>query len=125
MLGDWGAHIIDFAHDFLKLGQPTQISPLLMEDHNNVIFPLSSHIKMQFPARSKKLPAWNSPGAMAAAITRRWPSSIMPAARPATGRGGHAPASGGWKIRSARSSHSGSSNIVSPIPNTASNTPRP
>ena len=57
MLGDWGAHIIDFAHDFLKLGQPTQISPLLMEDHNNVIFPLSSHIKMQFPARSKKLPA--------------------------------------------------------------------
>jgi len=57
MLGDWGAHIIDFVHDFLKLGQPTKISPLLMEDPNNVIFPLSSHLRMSFPKRGKNLPA--------------------------------------------------------------------
>ena len=57
MLGDWGAHIIDFAHDFLKLGQPTKIMPLLMEDANNVIFPLSSHLTMNFPKRGKNLPA--------------------------------------------------------------------
>ena len=100
MLGDWGAHIIDFAHDFLKLGQPTQISPLLMEDHNNVIFPLSSHIKMQFPARSKNCRPWNSPGAMATAITRGGRAISYRRQGPATGRGGHAPASGGWKIRS-------------------------
>ncbi len=56
MLGDWGAHIIDFAHDFLKLGQPTKITPLRMDDHNDVIFPLSSHMTMQFPKRGK-LPA--------------------------------------------------------------------
>ncbi|MGB0580303.1 MAG: Gfo/Idh/MocA family oxidoreductase [Limisphaerales bacterium] len=57
MLGDWGAHIIDFVHDFLRLGQPTKISPILMEDANNVIFPLSSHLRMNFPKRSKNLPA--------------------------------------------------------------------
>jgi predicted dehydrogenase len=51
MLGDWGAHIIDFAHDFLQLGQPTRITPLRMDDHNQVIFPLSSHLRMSFPAR--------------------------------------------------------------------------
>ncbi len=56
MLGDWGAHIIDFAHDFLKLGQPTQITPLRMDDHNEVIFPLSSHLRMQFPKRGKRPP---------------------------------------------------------------------
>ncbi len=54
MLGDWGAHIIDFAHDFLKLGQPTQITPLRMDDHNEVIFPLNSHMRMQFPKRGKR-----------------------------------------------------------------------
>jgi predicted dehydrogenase len=57
MLGDWGAHIIDFAHDFLKLGQPEKISPLLIEDPNDVIFPLKSHLRMNFPARGKDLPA--------------------------------------------------------------------
>jgi len=51
MLGDWGAHIIDFVHDFLKLGQPTKLTPLLIDDLNDVLFPLSSHLKMQFPKR--------------------------------------------------------------------------
>ena len=57
MLGDWGAHIIDFAHDFLKLGQPTKITPLRMDDRNDVIFPLNSHLKMHFPSRGDDLPA--------------------------------------------------------------------
>jgi predicted dehydrogenase len=57
MLGDWGAHIIDFAHDYLKLGLPTKVEALMMDDHNNVIFPLSSHIRMQFPERGNGRPA--------------------------------------------------------------------
>lgn len=53
MLGDWGAHIIDFVHDFLHLGQPTKLTPHLMDDHNEVIFPLSSRLTMQFPKRGE------------------------------------------------------------------------
>lgn len=53
MLGDWGAHIIDFVHDFLDLGQPEKLSPILMDDANDVIFPLSSQLVMQFPKRGK------------------------------------------------------------------------
>ncbi|HAV63481.1 MAG TPA: oxidoreductase [Verrucomicrobiales bacterium] len=51
MLGDWGAHIIDFVHDFLELGQPTRLTPIKMDDHNEVIFPLNSQLVMQFPKR--------------------------------------------------------------------------
>ena len=117
MLGDWGAHIIDFAHDFLKLGQPTQISPLLMEDYNNVIFPLSSHIKMQFPARSKKLPAVE--------LTWRDGRGYHPKVAEQYHAGGKAPRLGGagtllhradGKYALTRGSHSGSSNIVSADP---------
>ena len=57
MLGDWGCHIVDFAHDYLKLGLPTKITPLKMVDHNHVIFPESSQIKMHFPARGAGMPA--------------------------------------------------------------------
>lgn len=57
MLGDWGAHIIDFAHDYLELGLPTKIEALEMTDHNEVIFPLNSRIAMHFPARGEKHPA--------------------------------------------------------------------
>ena len=57
MLGDWGAHIIDFAHDFLKLGLPTKIEAIEMADHNQVIFPLISKLAMHFPARGEGLPA--------------------------------------------------------------------
>lgn len=53
MLGDWGAHIIDFVHDFLELGQPTRITPLRIDDPNDVLFPLSTHLSMQFPARGE------------------------------------------------------------------------
>ena len=57
MLGDWGAHIVDFAHNYLKLGLPTKVEALSMDDHNKVIFPLSSQIRMQFPKRGAGLPA--------------------------------------------------------------------
>lgn len=57
MLGDWGAHIIDFAHDHLKLGLPTTIRAIDMADHNRVIFPCSSKLSMHFPARGEGLPA--------------------------------------------------------------------
>lgn len=57
MLGDWGAHIIDFAHDWLKLGLPTQIKAHEMTDHNKVIFPLVSKLSMHFPERGEGLPA--------------------------------------------------------------------
>ncbi|MFT7078318.1 MAG: putative dehydrogenase [Planctomycetota bacterium] len=51
MLGDWGAHIIDFVHEFLELGQPTQLTPLRIDDPNDVLFPLSSQLRMKFPKR--------------------------------------------------------------------------
>lgn len=57
MFGDWGCHIIDFAHHYLKLGLPTSISPLRLDDFNKIIFPLTSHIRFQFPERGPKLPA--------------------------------------------------------------------
>jgi predicted dehydrogenase len=57
MFGDWGAHIIDFAHDHLKLGLPTRITPLALADYNRVSYPLSSDIRFEFPARGEKLPA--------------------------------------------------------------------
>jgi predicted dehydrogenase len=57
MLGDWGAHIIDFAHDFLKLGLPTTIEAIEMADHNQIIFPLISKLAMRFPERGDGLPA--------------------------------------------------------------------
>ncbi|TWT78786.1 putative oxidoreductase YvaA [Planctomycetes bacterium CA13] len=53
MLGDWGAHIVDYAHDKLNLGLPTQLKSLYMEDHNDIFYPLSSHLSMQFPARGE------------------------------------------------------------------------
>ncbi len=57
MFGDWGCHIIDYVHDYLKLGLPTAITPLRLDDHNKVIFPLTSYIRFQFPERGPKLPA--------------------------------------------------------------------
>lgn len=67
MFGDWGAHIIDYVHHYLKLGLPTEINPIELIDYNQVSFPLSSHIQMKFPKRGKKLPPvelmWKAGGA--------------------------------------------------------------
>ncbi|MBF0198945.1 MAG: Gfo/Idh/MocA family oxidoreductase, partial [Planctomycetes bacterium] len=40
MLGDWGAHLLDFVHDKLELGLPTNINATRMDDHNHHLFPL-------------------------------------------------------------------------------------
>ncbi len=56
IFGDWGAHILDFAHDFLKLGLPTRVDTLEMRDHGHLIFPTFSKLSMKFPARGDGLP---------------------------------------------------------------------
>lgn len=55
-LGDWGAHIIDTAHEFLELGLPYEINPVKLDGHNNFFFPQASTIAFKFPER-KGMPA--------------------------------------------------------------------
>lgn len=50
-LGDWGAHIIDTAHEFLDLGLPFEINPIKLEGHNPFFFPMASTILFRFPER--------------------------------------------------------------------------
>lgn len=55
-LGDWGAHILDTAHEFLELRLPVEINMLYAKGHNKFFFPYSSTIQFKFPAR-KVMPA--------------------------------------------------------------------
>ncbi len=55
-LGDWGAHIFDTAHEFLHLGLPTIVNPLMIEGHSDFIFPQASTIAFSFPSRGKLPP---------------------------------------------------------------------
>jgi predicted dehydrogenase len=55
-LGDWGAHIVDSAHQFLELGLPTEINMLYANGHNEFFFPYSSTIQFRFPARKDMPP---------------------------------------------------------------------
>ncbi|MFC2118067.1 Gfo/Idh/MocA family protein [Bacteroidota bacterium] len=55
-LGDWGAHIMDTAHEFLNLGLPYEINPLLLEGHNSFFFPFSSTLVFKFPERGNMPP---------------------------------------------------------------------
>lgn len=50
-LGDWGAHILDTAHEFLDLGLPIEIDMLYAKGHNKFFFPYSSTILFKFPQR--------------------------------------------------------------------------
>ncbi len=50
-LGDWGAHIMDTAHEFLELGLPYEVNPLKLEGHNSFFFPFSSTLVFKFPKR--------------------------------------------------------------------------
>jgi predicted dehydrogenase len=50
-LGDWGAHIMDTAHEFLELGMPYEVNPTLLKGHNSFFFPFSSTIEFKFPER--------------------------------------------------------------------------
>lgn len=51
-LGDWGAHILDTAHQFLELGLPSEINMLYAKGHNKFFFPYSSTIQFKFPERA-------------------------------------------------------------------------
>jgi hypothetical protein len=55
-LGDWGAHIIDTAHEFLDLGLPEEIECLKATGHNGLFFPQSSTISFKFPERGNMPP---------------------------------------------------------------------
>ena len=50
-LGDWGAHILDTAHEFLDLGLPSEINALKLDKHNDYFFPMSSTLEFKFPKR--------------------------------------------------------------------------
>ena len=50
-LGDWGAHILDTAHEFLELGLPYEINMLRADGHNDYFYPYSSTILFRFPQR--------------------------------------------------------------------------
>ncbi|MFC3336857.1 hypothetical protein [Flavobacterium palustre] len=55
-LGDWGAHILDTAHEFLDLGLPYEVNPIKLEGHNDYFFPMSSTIQFKFPKRGNMPP---------------------------------------------------------------------
>ncbi|MFB6342522.1 Gfo/Idh/MocA family oxidoreductase [Saccharicrinis sp. FJH62] len=55
-LGDWGAHILDSAHQFLDLGLPEEIDPIYLKGHNDFFYPQSTTLDFKFPAR-KGMPA--------------------------------------------------------------------
>lgn len=55
-IGDWGAHIIDTAHEFLELGLPYEINPVMLKGHNKFFFPQSSTISFKFAARGEMPP---------------------------------------------------------------------
>ncbi len=55
-LGDWGAHIMDTAHEFLELGLPYEVNPTYLNGHNSFFFPFSSTLEFKFPAR-RNMPA--------------------------------------------------------------------
>jgi predicted dehydrogenase len=49
--GDWGPHILDTCHRFLKLGLPESISPVMRDGPNPFVFPQASTIEFKFPER--------------------------------------------------------------------------
>jgi hypothetical protein len=55
-LGDWGAHLLDTAHEFLELGLPYEIGMDYALGHNSYFFPFSSTIRFRFPARGSMPP---------------------------------------------------------------------
>ncbi len=55
-LGDWGAHIIDTAHQFLNLGLPTEVNMLKADGHNPFFYPMASTILFKFPERGNMPP---------------------------------------------------------------------
>ncbi len=56
-LGDWGAHILDAGHEFLKWGLPTEVEIVKMEGWNPMVYPMASTLKFKVPARGAGMPA--------------------------------------------------------------------
>ena len=56
VIGDWGLHIFDVAHEFLDLGLPAEIDPIKLEGHNNFVFPQATTLAYRFPRRGDKPP---------------------------------------------------------------------
>jgi len=54
-LGDWGAHILDTAHEFLELGLPYEIEAVV-KNPNDYFFPLETTLKFRFPSRGEMPP---------------------------------------------------------------------
>jgi len=55
--GDWGPHILDTAHRFLKLGLPQSVQVIKRDGPNDFVFPQASTIRFNFDARGEGLPA--------------------------------------------------------------------
>lgn len=55
-LGDWGAHIIDTAHQFLDLGLPYEVDPVKIVGFNTFFFPQASTLSFKFPKRGNMPP---------------------------------------------------------------------
>ncbi len=55
-LGDWGAHIMDTAHEFLDLGLPYEVNPVKLDGHNPFFFPMASTLEFKFPERGNMPP---------------------------------------------------------------------
>ena len=55
-LGDWGAHIFDTSHEFLKLGLPTEVEPTHLEGYSPFIFPQASTLAFRVPQRGSLPP---------------------------------------------------------------------
>ncbi|WP_447642835.1 MULTISPECIES: Gfo/Idh/MocA family oxidoreductase [Chitinophagaceae] len=52
-LGDWGAHLLDTAHQFLDLGLPNEVNPIKLTGHNDFFYPMSTTLSFKFPKRGK------------------------------------------------------------------------
>ncbi|MEO6316450.1 MAG: Gfo/Idh/MocA family oxidoreductase [Chitinophagaceae bacterium] len=55
-LGDWGAHLLDTAHQFLDLGLPYEVTPLKTDGHNKFFYPMSTTLSFKFPKRGAMPP---------------------------------------------------------------------
>jgi hypothetical protein len=55
-LGDWGAHLIDTAHEFLELGLPYEVNPVKLQGHSNFFYPMSTTLSFKFPKRGSLPP---------------------------------------------------------------------
>jgi len=55
--GDWGPHILDSIHRYLKLGLPYEIRADKLEGQNDFIYPMATTIAFEFAARGEGMPA--------------------------------------------------------------------